>query len=77
MPDSPAKQLPPPPHVAAVVLRSGDLEATISNARIQVSHVGPRDGRTKMFDLNVKEADALLNLVQAGRATLAEMDAKS
>ncbi len=67
------KAIQAPPRLTAVVMRSGDFEATISGQRLTLTKVGIRDGRTKLFDLNVAEAQAVLDLVAAGRRALEDM----
>lgn len=70
---TPQKQIPPPPRMTAVVLSSGDYEATISRGRIAVSTIGTRGGRKPLFELEEPEASRLLDLIAAGRQTLERM----
>lgn len=67
------KQLNGAPRVTALVLRSGDYEATISGDHLTVSSVGIRDGRTKMFSLDEPNARQVLDLVEAARKALLDM----
>lgn len=67
------KAIAAPPRLTAVVMRSGDFEATISGSRLTLTRVGIRDGRTKLFDLDAAQAQSVLDLVAAGRHALEDM----
>lgn len=69
-----AKQIPAPPQVTAVVVRSGVFEAIIGGDKgIEISSIGRQGGRTKRLALTAVEATQLLDLVQHGRHVLEGM----